>query len=47
MTDRLALFLVFTILAALAVDFLRFDMQASLYLAKKSADLIEYMAFWR
>lgn len=47
MNNRPALLLMATILAALAFDYAKFDLQGSLFLAKKAMDLIEYMAVWR
>lgn len=47
MTNQLALFLIATILAALVFDYVMFDLQGSLFMAKKATALIEYLAFWR
>jgi len=35
------------VLVFLLVDFLRYDWNMSLFLARKFLDLIEYLQFWR
>lgn len=47
MTNRLALFLALVIIGILAADLLYFGWDLHLFLGRKLADLIEYMAFWR
>ncbi|MCB2119102.1 MAG: hypothetical protein KDD81_06405 [Rhodobacteraceae bacterium] len=47
MTNRIALALGLLILGALVTDVWVNDSAASLFLAKKLADVIEYLAFWR
>jgi len=47
MTNRIATVLAVIAIAALLADFWWAGGAASLFLAKKFADLIEYLAFWR
>ena len=47
MTDKLALWLAGLILVALALDWALTGFQATLFVARKFADLIEWVAFWR
>ena len=47
MTDRIAFVLAGIILALICVDVLIFGWGHLLFLAKKFADLIEWVAFWR
>ena len=47
MTNTLSLWLGALILGFFALDFLRFDWEMSLFLARKMLDFIEYLAFWR
>ena len=47
MTNRIALVLAFVILGALAIDYFIYANEYLLFLAKKMADLIEWLAFWR
>ncbi len=47
MTNSLALYLGAAILAALLCDYFLADMAYALFLAKKLAELTEYIAFWR
>lgn len=47
MTDRLAIFIAMVAGALLMLDFAFNSGQASLFLAKKMMDLIEWLAFWR
>ena len=47
MTNRIALFLGFFILVAIAIDVFLYGTEHLLFLAKKFAELIEWIAFWR
>ncbi|QFT81262.1 hypothetical protein FIU89_11635 [Roseovarius sp. THAF27] len=47
MTNKIALFLALLIIAGLGWDYYYNDMQASFFLARKTVDLIEWLAFWR
>ena len=47
MTDKIALLLGALILGGLGWDYLSNDMNASFFLARKTVDLIEWLAFWR
>ncbi len=47
MTNRLALIIVVIIIGLLALDYVRYDWAHTLFLARKSVALIEWMAFWR
>ena len=47
MTNSIAISLVLLILGALGLDFMYNDWNASLFLARKMAQMIEWMAFWR
>ncbi|MCV2870476.1 hypothetical protein OEW28_17830 [Defluviimonas sp. WL0002] len=47
MTNRIAAALGLIVIAALLADLMLAGGAASLFLAKKLADLIEYLAFWR
>lgn len=47
MTNPIAVFLVVLILAGLGFDLIVLDGQATLNLARKFFDLIEWVAFWR
>ena len=47
MTNSITIFLGLLILAGLGYDYMFNDWNASLFLARKLADLIEWMAFWR
>jgi len=47
MTHRLALILAAILLALLALDYVVFDLKNAIFLARKFADLTEYIAFWR
>jgi len=47
MTNRLALILAAILLALLALDYVVFDLKNAIFLARKFADLTEYIAFWR
>lgn len=47
MTNRIALVLGLLIVGAVVVDYLYFGVEHGVFLAKKFADLIEWLAFWR
>jgi len=47
MTDRIAYALAAALALLLVADLAVFDWGASLYLARKVATLIDYLAFWR
>lgn len=47
MTNPIAVFLALVIFAALGYDVVFLNGQVSLFLARKFADLIEWLAFWR
>lgn len=47
MTNQIALVLGALILGFLGADFMLLGGENTLFLARKLADLIEYMAFWR
>lgn len=47
MTNTIAAFLAAVILALLAMDWLVYDWWNLIYVLKKGADLIEWLAFWR
>ncbi len=47
MTNILAFWLGVFILGFLAVDFIAFRWEMSVFLGRKMLDLIEYTAFWR
>lgn len=47
MTNPIAVFLALLILGGLGYDLIWMDGQASLLLARKMFDLIEWVAFWR
>ncbi|WP_095589828.1 hypothetical protein [Actibacterium ureilyticum] len=47
MSNRLAFLIVLLIAAAITADVILHDGEYTLYLARKLADLIEYLAFWR
>ncbi|WP_198389278.1 hypothetical protein [Roseovarius faecimaris] len=47
MTNRIALILGLLILGGLALDAYFLNWANTLFLARKLADLIEYLAFWR
>ncbi len=47
MTNSIAIFLVLLILGALGLDYIYNDWSGALFLARKMAQLIEWMAFWR
>lgn len=47
MTNPIAVFLAVVILVGLGIDLIWLDGQATLTLAKKFFDLVEWLAFWR
>lgn len=47
MTNRIAIVLGLMILAVIAADLLVFGWDLHVFLGKKLAQLIEYIAFWR
>lgn len=47
MTNRASLFLALFILAAIGLDVTIYGSEHLVFLGKKFADLLEYMAFWR
>lgn len=47
MTNRLALIIGIVIAALLAFDYYQHDWSHTVFLLRKLADLIEWMAFWR
>lgn len=47
MTNQLAIVFAIAIIAAFAADFTLADGTYSLFLARKFADLLEWIAFWR
>ena len=47
MTNKIAIFLCVLIAAGLLWDQFRNDGQAALFMARKTVDLIEWLAFWR
>jgi hypothetical protein len=46
-TNQIAIVLAASILALLVADWQLFDLSNSLFLARKFADLLEWVAFWR
>lgn len=47
MTNKIAIFLGLLIVAGLIWDFGWNDQAASVFMARKTVDLIEWLAFWR
>lgn len=47
MTNTLAIWIIIVIAAFLAVDAVLFDWSNSLFLGRKFADVLWWMAFWR
>lgn len=47
MTNMISFWLVALILGFVALDYFYLGLDAPLFLARKLADLIEYIAFWR
>lgn len=47
MTNRLALIIVLFLIGLLALDYFRYEWANTIFLARKSVALIEWMAFWR
>ncbi|MEX0310894.1 MAG: hypothetical protein AB3N17_11705 [Tateyamaria sp.] len=47
MTNRIALVLALLIIGAITVDVLLFGQEHLIFLGKKFAELLEWLAFWR
>ncbi|WP_299842372.1 hypothetical protein [uncultured Roseovarius sp.] len=47
MTNQIAVVLGCIILIALGIDWYSYDWAGTLFLSRKLADLIEWLAFWR
>jgi hypothetical protein len=47
MTNPIAIFLGLVILTGIVVDLVVYDTEGMLFLARKFADLLEWLAFWR
>ncbi|WP_299549196.1 hypothetical protein [uncultured Tateyamaria sp.] len=47
MTNRIAFLLALLIVGAIAVDVFLYGMQHLIFLGKKFAELLEWIAFWR
>ncbi|UWR24900.1 hypothetical protein K3757_10430 [Sulfitobacter sp. S223] len=47
MTNKIAFVLGFLIVGAILVDYIYYGTEHSVFLGKKLADLIEWLAFWR
>lgn len=47
MTNRIAFVLALLIIGAIAIDSFYFGTEHIIFLAKKMAELIEWLAFWR
>ncbi|WP_223424799.1 hypothetical protein [Tateyamaria pelophila] len=47
MTNRIALFLGVFLIAAITLDVMVYGSEHIIFLSKKLADLLEWMAFWR
>ncbi|MEM6306240.1 MAG: hypothetical protein AAF744_16100 [Pseudomonadota bacterium] len=47
MTNRIALFLGFFLILAVAADVMLFGTEHLIFLGKKLLELIEWLAFWR
>lgn len=47
MTNRIALVLALVIVGAITVDVMLYGMQHLVFLGKKFAELLEWIAFWR
>lgn len=47
MTDRIALLLAASVIAAIALDLTLNGGAASMFAARKFADMLEYLSFWR
>ncbi len=47
MTNKIALFLGLSVLVALILDAVLFEMSGSVFLARKFIDLVEWVKFWR
>jgi hypothetical protein len=47
MTNSITIILALLILVALGLDYTYYEWTGSLFLARKLADMIEWIAFWR
>lgn len=47
MTNRIAIFLGLSIFAAIAVDYVMFDLAASVFLGRKFVSMLDWIKFWR
>ena len=47
MTNGVAIGLALCIAVGLAIDYVWFDLEGSLFLARKSLALLDWIAFWR
>jgi hypothetical protein len=47
MTNRIAFVLALLIIGAIAIDYINYGTDHLIFLAKKLAELIEWLAFWR
>ena len=47
MTNRISIWLGAALLGLVALDFVFFNWDGSLFLGRKLLELIEYLAFWR
>ncbi len=47
MTNRIALYLGIILVAAITVDVMLYGSDHTIFLSKKLADLLEWLAFWR
>ncbi|MDP2737409.1 MAG: hypothetical protein Q8O82_01540 [Pseudorhodobacter sp.] len=47
MTDRIALILAACVIAAITLDVMASGGMASMFAARKFADMLEYLSFWR
>ncbi|WP_322866148.1 hypothetical protein U5922_008065 [Aquicoccus sp. G2-2] len=47
MTNKIAIWIGIIVLGLLGLDFFMFDSAGTIYLLRKWADLVEWLAFWR
>ncbi|MEP1767636.1 MAG: hypothetical protein ABJJ53_13480 [Sulfitobacter sp.] len=47
MTNRIAIILALLIIGAIAIDYFYYGTEHLIFLGKKLAELIEWIAFWR
>jgi len=47
MTNKLALIIGFIIIAVIVFDYVQYDLASTIFISRKLAALIEWMAFWR